>query len=183
VFKSICGALLIIGVGFVTPQPAQASVIVSYALTFNDPDGAGPLTGGSGTFKINVPSVPGSLNFGANSPDFVSLTATVDGFSFNVLASDINSVGFSNGTLNNLSLQTPQGAAGTPYLQMSGPSFWRIGDVQHSDFVSSGVFSIGTPVVTAVPEPSTWAMMILGFLGIGFMMYRRSPNNRALVTA
>ena len=27
--------------------------------------------------------------------------------------------------------------------------------------------------VTAVPEPSTWAMMILGFCGIGFMTYRR----------
>jgi hypothetical protein len=25
----------------------------------------------------------------------------------------------------------------------------------------------------AVPEPSTWAMMILGFAGIGFMAYRR----------
>jgi hypothetical protein len=29
------------------------------------------------------------------------------------------------------------------------------------------------PVVAAVPEPSTWAMMILGFAGIGFMAYRR----------
>jgi hypothetical protein len=28
-------------------------------------------------------------------------------------------------------------------------------------------------VVTAVPEPSTWAMMILGFAGVGFMTYRR----------
>lgn len=27
--------------------------------------------------------------------------------------------------------------------------------------------------VTAVPEPSTWAMMILGFAGVGFMAYRR----------
>jgi hypothetical protein len=27
--------------------------------------------------------------------------------------------------------------------------------------------------VTAVPEPSTWAMMILGFLGVGFMAWRR----------
>ena len=25
----------------------------------------------------------------------------------------------------------------------------------------------------AVPEPSTWAMMILGFIGVGFMAYRR----------
>jgi hypothetical protein len=27
--------------------------------------------------------------------------------------------------------------------------------------------------VSAVPEPSTWAMMILGFCGLGFMAYRR----------
>jgi hypothetical protein len=26
---------------------------------------------------------------------------------------------------------------------------------------------------SAVPEPSTWAMMILGFVGVGFMAYRR----------
>jgi hypothetical protein len=25
----------------------------------------------------------------------------------------------------------------------------------------------------AVPETSTWAMMILGFAGVGFMAYRR----------
>jgi hypothetical protein len=30
--------------------------------------------------------------------------------------------------------------------------------------------------VPAVPEPSTWAMMILGFAGIGFMAYRRSAS-------
>jgi hypothetical protein len=27
--------------------------------------------------------------------------------------------------------------------------------------------------VSAVPEPSTWAMMILGFFGVGFLAYRR----------
>ncbi len=30
--------------------------------------------------------------------------------------------------------------------------------------------------VSAVPEPSTWAMMILGFAGVGFMAYRRKSN-------
>ena len=36
-------------------------------------------------------------------------------------------------------------------------------------------------VFSDVPEPSTWAMMILGFAGVGFMAYRRSRNqNRAL---
>ena len=28
-------------------------------------------------------------------------------------------------------------------------------------------------LLTAVPEPSTWAMMLLGFAGVGFMAYRR----------
>jgi PEP-CTERM motif len=30
--------------------------------------------------------------------------------------------------------------------------------------------------VTAVPEPSTWAMMLLGFAGVGFMAYRRKSK-------
>jgi hypothetical protein len=33
---------------------------------------------------------------------------------------------------------------------------------------------IGT--ITAVPEPSTWAMMILGFCGLGFLAYRRKSG-------
>jgi hypothetical protein len=31
-------------------------------------------------------------------------------------------------------------------------------------------------VLTAVPEASTWAMMLLGFLGVGFMAYRRKKG-------
>jgi hypothetical protein len=31
-----------------------------------------------------------------------------------------------------------------------------------------------------VPEPSTWAMMILGFLGVGFVAYRRKQSGPAL---
>jgi hypothetical protein len=31
-------------------------------------------------------------------------------------------------------------------------------------------------VASSVPEPSTWAMMILGFAGIGFMAYRRKAR-------
>jgi hypothetical protein len=34
--------------------------------------------------------------------------------------------------------------------------------------------------VNAVPEPSTWAMLILGFAGIGFMAYRRKMQPAAL---
>jgi hypothetical protein len=31
-------------------------------------------------------------------------------------------------------------------------------------------------LASAVPEPSTWAMMMLGFAGVGFMAYRRKSN-------
>jgi hypothetical protein len=34
----------------------------------------------------------------------------------------------------------------------------------------------GIQGVSAVPEPSTWAMMILGFMGIGFVAYRRKSQ-------
>ncbi|MBN8992916.1 MAG: PEP-CTERM sorting domain-containing protein [Rhizobiales bacterium] len=45
--------------------------------------------------------------------------------------------------------------------------------------------SISSDAITvspAVPEPSTWAMMILGFAGIGFMAYRRK-SKQALMAA
>ena len=31
---------------------------------------------------------------------------------------------------------------------------------------------------SAVPEPSTWAMMLLGFAGLGFFGYRRTVKAR-----
>jgi hypothetical protein len=38
---------------------------------------------------------------------------------------------------------------------------------------------ISATLTTPVPEASTWAMMILGFFGVGFLAYRRN-NNSAL---
>jgi hypothetical protein len=34
--------------------------------------------------------------------------------------------------------------------------------------------------IAAVPEPSTWAMMLLGFCGLGFMAYRRKSKPAVL---
>jgi hypothetical protein len=47
---------------------------------------------------------------------------------------------------------------------------------------SNSGFVNGTFEIAAVPEPSTWAMMILGFAGVGFMAYRRK-SKPALMTA
>ena len=37
-----------------------------------------------------------------------------------------------------------------------------------------------SPGVTDVPEPSTWAMMLLGFAGLGYAGYRRARARRAM---
>jgi hypothetical protein len=51
--------------------------------------------------------------------------------------------------------------------------------------VTGGIWTFDAPVqvgtweirvTEAVPEPSTWAMMILGFAGVGFMAYRRQSK-------
>ena len=36
--------------------------------------------------------------------------------------------------------------------------------------------AVTADTVAAVPEPSTWAMLLLGFAGIGFLAYRREAK-------
>jgi hypothetical protein len=45
---------------------------------------------------------------------------------------------------------------------------------------STGQTAFEFAFTTAVPEASTWAMMILGFAGVGFMAYRRRNQSAAL---
>jgi PEP-CTERM motif-containing protein len=37
-----------------------------------------------------------------------------------------------------------------------------------------GELTAGTLTVALIPEPSTWALMVIGFGGLGFAAYRRS---------
>jgi hypothetical protein len=53
-------------------------------------------------------------------------------------------------------------------------------DGGNNDALIDGVSFAGPAVTSAVPEPSTWAMMILGFFGVGFMAYRRKQHGPAL---
>lgn len=46
--------------------------------------------------------------------------------------------------------------------------------IQSATFISSSnAFEVANFQVAAVPEASTWAMMIIGFFGVGFLAYRR----------
>ncbi len=55
---------------------------------------------------------------------------------------------------------------------------WTWGSGAHADTFT---LVIGA---AAIPEPSTWAMMLLGFAGVGFATYRRrSPKNGSCLAA
>jgi PEP-CTERM motif len=63
---------------------------------------------------------------------------------------------------------------------LSAPSFFDlqyvdVADPTHSFASFTGSVSV-TPITSDVPEPSTWAMMLLGFAGVGFMAYRRKSK-------
>jgi hypothetical protein len=69
---------------------------------------------------------------------------------------------------------------GNFYHQNYNDAFFAAhGYVSYIDTATPGI-GVLLVEVAAVPEPSTWAMMILGFAGIGFMAYRRKgqPNFR-----
>jgi len=77
------------------------------------------------------------------------------------------------------------GAAGLGFTQFAGPDLFN-GDIVNPVFnlgtfnltsIASGASTITiSQAVAAVPELSTWAMMIMGFVGVGFMAYRRKQS-------
>jgi hypothetical protein len=75
----------------------------------------------------------------------------------------------------------------TPLLfSWSGESFTllvnSIGDMDDHSYELTGrihLTGVSDTQVAAVPEPATWAMMLMGFAGVGFVAYRRRTNRGA----
>ena len=57
-----------------------------------------------------------------------------------------------------------------------GAVVWKAG-ADGPDYTSA--YDFGTGLTLTVPESSTWAMMLLGFAGLGFAGYRRSRKAAA----
>lgn len=61
-------------------------------------------------------------------------------------------------------------------------AFWTDGSLFSGTVGGTYYYAdFGMATVSAVPEPSTWAMMVLGFAGVGFMAYHR--RNGAVLAA
>lgn len=52
----------------------------------------------------------------------------------------------------------------------------------YAGYPTAGYWTASFPPPSTAPEPSTWAMMLVGFSGIGFAGYRRSRKSAAHAT-
>jgi hypothetical protein len=73
-----------------------------------------------------------------------------------------------------------EASKGGPFLVTVDPTF-TIDPSQANNFSIDFSAGIGNSLQCAVPEPSTWAMTILGFAGLGFMAYRRKSKPSLMV--
>jgi hypothetical protein len=138
--------------------------------------GTAAVFGSSGTLVINsgnfvAYTVSGPTSFGSvGGADASSSSGSVFGlfgsFQQMILPTGYISGSFISGT-DQFNNTTIAGLDLTP-----GTYTYTFGTGQDADSV---VVNIGN--VSAVPEPSTWAMLILGFMGIGFMAYRRKNSH------
>jgi choice-of-anchor A domain-containing protein len=107
-------------------------------------------------------------------------TLTNFGFQGNDNASDIlfNFTDASTLTLQNIGFD---GSILAPHAAISGSSGVIDGTVIAQDFYGSlqtdlDTFDGSLPSVSAVPEPASWVLMMVGFGGLGFMTYRRNAK-------
>ena len=117
-------------------------------------------------------------------PNFLSLTATINGETYVANASHIVDgieVGAA-GQFYNLGVKTQAGLTpGSHYFEMFGAqgyAGYHVFTVNGPNLINNASWSIGEGVlqVAAVPEPSTWAMMLLGFAGIAFIARQRTSR-------
>jgi len=148
---------------------------------------------GSGTKNVAFSSFPdiGSI------PSATAFHFSVGSLSFNLNNDPLAAIQYKNGKFNGFAANELFTFGGNQYDLLISGGTWQIylapgGNTDLSTTFVSGYFNIGdnqltgktpfTPQVAAVPEPATWAMMILGFVGVGFMAYRRR-NQRAALAA
>jgi hypothetical protein len=122
------------------------------------------------TLDFAGPGNSDTVNFTLN---IQQLTNSAGDLIFNLLQSTLNGLGPFNVagvTVSDIKFQLAAGTNGT-YNPATGQ--WSNPDPANQNGSVTSTMNITADFTAAVPEASTWAMMILGFAGVGFMAYRR----------
>jgi len=173
----------------------QVATGTNTAVVLNQSYGVFTINNISGSSDSTFLNSGNSLNTSVSGPGTLSvfitasgLTSPVGGLTF--LSSFTEQVLTAGFTVQMLTFLDNANGIFTTTTPLSSQAFSSIGStVQAADATSGpGLFSLteefiitatgtggasSTIVITAVPETSTWAMMILGFIGVGFAAYRR----------
>ena len=160
-----------------TPAPPYPA---SYVVTYS---GDGTLGAWGWTYNTAAPLTYGTLgtlptlSFSGGGGQDGPISPPIDYYVYLFLPGDWQTEGISPGDYNNVSV-----ASG-----FSAPTFSYLGGGITEVFTSNLSFTGGdadlafTLVGSAVPEPSTWAMLIVGFAGLGFAGYRKAKSGRPVL--
>jgi len=150
-----------------------ASLSGGTILTIGNPNTAAQPVGTSGNFLAAGPSDNGNatLSFLSPTAELSFLWGSPDTYNTLVVHTTTNAAGYTF-TAAGAGVTPPNGnQAFAEYVGFIASGGELITSV---DFGStSNAFEVSNFAVSAVPEPATWAMMVIGFLGVGFLAYRR----------
>ena len=114
-------------------------------------------------------AVPGVAGVATTTPAFTGFPLGVTSGSYTSPVFDMTLPSSYNPAFITLEGGTPQAFAALVAGLTADNAYLNI----HTSLFPGGEIRGFLVAVPAVPEPSTWAMMILGFAGVGFMGYRR----------
>jgi hypothetical protein len=174
-FAKSCAVLVIAGLLPLAAEPASAKVF-NWSLTGPDPSLGGFVLQGSGTITASpagtnvwdIDAITGAVN-----GDEITGTSTFEGADNMVFTT-----GFAFVSTVGISFETAAGQS-VNIFSFFGPTTPPTGNA-YGERIADGPFGgVGHFTLTAVPEASTWAMMIIGFAGLGMAGYRASQKRMA----
>jgi hypothetical protein len=138
---------------------------------------------GTGFFTVTTPvsttSSDTATSLGGNGALTAMSFTLTNGTTFTLANATSASVGFNStgpGTPEVLNTIGYTGELSSFVLQFTAGGFtYSFSDSAPNNHLSSNG-TITATIAPAVPESSTWAMMLLGFCGLGFMTYRRKSS-------
>jgi hypothetical protein len=127
--------------------------------------------------QVSVTDLP--FQFSTSTPEVVFTGLSLPAGTYYVIeASDAGSPGASWGAPESANETTAPGVTINSLLQASS---LLPGNSPASDFVADSDFQFAFSITgSPVPEPSTWAMMLIGFAGLGFAGYRTTRGRRSI---